>query len=71
MNTKSIFLIWIMAVLPFFLWSANPRETKSLTKPVVVSPKHKNPTAFAIITDRLTYENCKDAILQYRDADRV
>lgn len=68
MNTKSIFLIWIMAVLPFFLWSANPRETKSLTKPVVVSPKHKNPTAFAIITDRLTYENCKDAILQYRDA---
>ena len=57
-----------MALLPMVMHAAANKKKKAIQQPVIVEPQRQCPTAFAIITDNKTYEQCKEALLHYRDA---
>ncbi|HRI47482.1 MAG TPA: hypothetical protein PK559_10300 [Ignavibacteriaceae bacterium] len=53
---------WFLALIIIVL------NFQSFGKIEEIKPLKKNDNSFAIIVDDKTYENCKTAILKYRDA---
>ncbi len=65
------YILFILAVMLTLSVGAAKRVVKKAVQtqpPVIVQPIKQHPTAFAVITDKTTFERCNDAILKYRDA---
>jgi len=44
------------------------KKVPQVQSPVIIKPLQQHPTAFAVITDEVTFTKCNEAILKYRDA---